>query len=168
MSKEIERRVSRLEKSLAERTRERSICNCRVGTTFHNGPCLAAILEKACRVCPVHGFRDFGCFMWSARSYPVKAEDNQFCPCPPHPWRSFLLSERPHTWEGHYAAREACIKLPMDSSSNSQEDHPQVKEVHRKYQQERQRWVESEGRLPDREEVKKLAWKRARARGRTR
>lgn len=168
MSKQLERRLVRLEKRLAERTREHSTCNCRGYTRFHDGPCLAAILKGASRVCPVHGFRDFGFFMFAARWCPVNAEDNQFCPCPPHPWRSFRLSERPHTWEGHSAAREACNKLPVDNCSDFQENHRQLMAALEKYSQDLQRWVEAGGRLPDREGIKKLAWKRARERGRGR
>ena len=168
MSKEIEKRLSRIEKRLAKRTREHSICNCRVETRFHNGPCVAAILKGASRVCPVHGFRDFGLFAYVARSYLVNAEDNRFCPCPPNPWRSFLLSEGPHTWEGQHAAKEACSKLPVDHCSNFQENQRQSTAAFEKYSQDLQRWIESGGRLPDREEIKKLAWKRARKRGRGR
>jgi hypothetical protein len=168
MSKEIEKRLSRIEKRLAERTREHSICNCRVETRFHNGPCVAAILKGASRVCPVHGFRDFGLFAYVARSYLVNAEDNRFCPCPPDPWRSFLLSEGPHTWEGNYAAREACRKLPISDDSNRSEDNGKLDEVFGEYSKARRQWVDSGGRLPDREEIKKLAWKRARKRGRGR
>jgi hypothetical protein len=162
MSKEIEKRLSRLEKRLAEKTREHSICNCRVDTRFHNGPCLAAILKGASRVCPVHGFRELGFFMFAGRPYPVNAEDNQFCPCPPHPWRSFLLSDRPHTWEGHNAAREACGKQALSDNSNLRADNREGEEALGEYFEARQRWVDSGGRLPDREERAKLQWERAR------
>ena len=162
MSREIEKRLSRLEKRLAEKTKEHSICNCRVSTVFHGGHCLDAILKGVSRVCPLHGFRELGFFMWMSKQFPLLSEDNPFCPCPPHPWRSFLLSPHPHTWEGHYAAREACSKQVSSEDLNLRADNRKGEEVLGEYFDARQRWVESGGRLPDREQIKKLAWQRAR------
>jgi hypothetical protein len=107
MSKALEKRLSRVEQQLAERTEEPVVCNCRSATSFHSGKCLNAILQRVSRVCPVHGFRELGFFMFSSKQYALNSEDNQFCPCPPHPWRSFVLNGL-HTWEGNQAAREAC------------------------------------------------------------
>jgi hypothetical protein len=94
----LEKRISRLEKRVAERTEKNKVCNCRVETRFHNADCLDAVLKGMSRVCSVHGFRKLGFFFWTSKQYLLQSEDNQFCPCPPHPWRSFLLSEGPHTW----------------------------------------------------------------------
>jgi hypothetical protein len=168
MSREIEKMLSRLEKRLAEKTKEHSMCNCRVATTFHGGDCLDAILKGIPRVCPLHGFRELGFFMWGSKQYTLLSEDNPFCPCPPHPWRSFLLSPRPHTWEGRDAAREACSKQVLSDDLNLKADNRKEEEVLAEYFEARHRWVESGGRLPDKEELVKLAWKRARKRGRGR
>jgi hypothetical protein len=153
MRKEIENRLSRLEKRLGERTTKLSICNCRVETRFHGGCCLDAILKGMSRVCPLHGFRELGFFFWTSRQFPLLSEDNQFCPCPPHPWGSFVLSDGPHTWERQYAAREACRKQSPTADSNFRADKRKEDEVFGEYFEARQRWVDSGGRLPTEKNV---------------
>lgn len=133
MRKELEKRLARIEKRVAEKTKTNKICNCRGETRFHNAPCLAAILKGASRVCPVHGSRELGFFWWTSKQYPLRPEDNPICPCPPHPWRSFLLSEGPHTWEGHDAARKAACELPPDPTFNFQEDKRRMGELFAEY-----------------------------------
>lgn len=162
MSKGLEKRLSRVEQRLAERTEAPVVCNCRSVTSFHSGKCLNAILKGVSRVCPVHGFREFGFFMFSSNQYPLNAEDNQFCLCPPDPWRSFVLNG-PHTWEGNQAAREACGKLPPDDSFNFQEDKRLLGAVLAKYEEDRRQWQEKTGQRPaSPEEIRKLEWKGAR------
>jgi hypothetical protein len=69
----------------------------------------------------------------------------------------------PHTWEGNYAAREACNKLPPADHSNLQEDRRRGEALLAQYTEAGQQWVEKTGRqLPSREEIVKLQWKRAR------
>ena len=38
MLKELEKKLSRLEKRVAERIQKTEVCNCRVTTNFHNAP----------------------------------------------------------------------------------------------------------------------------------
>jgi hypothetical protein len=161
MSTGHEKRLSRLEKRLAERTTKPSTCNCRVETLFHGGCCLDAILKGMSRVCPLHGFRELGVFCWTSKQFTLLSEDNEFCPCPPDPWRSFVLSGN-HTWEAQSAARETIRNSPPAENSNFKEDDLRVDEVFARYSEARHRWVDSGGRLPDREELVKLAWQRAR------
>src|ERR1035438_7340576 len=92
----LERRLSRLEKLMEQRKQKTRICNCRVETRFHGADCLAAILKSTPRVCAVHGFRDLGFFFWQSRQYRLGSGDDQFCPSPPHPWRSWVLGRGPH------------------------------------------------------------------------
>jgi hypothetical protein len=161
MSKGHQERLSRLEKCLAESTKKLVVCNCRVETKFHNAPCLDAILKGTCRVCPLHGFRVLGMFFWTSQQYLLLPEDNQFCPCPPHPWRSFL-SKGPHTWEGHEAAREAIRQLPPEPMFNYKDDRRQGHPILMKYLEEGDQAVEKGARLPDRADLVKRLWKRAR------
>jgi hypothetical protein len=168
----LEKRLARLEKRMAERIQEAKICNCRAVTTrFHNAECLAALLKGMPLVCPVHGLRHLGRFMWTPKWALLRTreggDDNQFCPCPPHPWRSFVLSSRqgaPHTWEESYAAREASVNLPPDPILDPQEGNRRVQENARRidamweeYCAACQLWVEKSGRrLPTRQEIVKL------------
>jgi hypothetical protein len=162
MSAGLEKRISRLERIAAKKSEKPRICNCRVETRHHGADCLDAILKGMSRVCPRHDFRELGFFFWTPRWRTLISEDNQFCPCPPHPWRSFLL-HGPHTWEGNYAAREACNKLPPADHSNLQEDRRRGEALMAQYAEAGQQWVEKTGRqLPSREEIVKLQWKRAR------
>jgi hypothetical protein len=135
----LENRLSRLEKRVADRTEKPTVCNCRVETRFHNADCLDAILKGIRRVCSVHGFRDLGFFFWTSEQYPLLSEDNQPCPCPPHPWRSFVLSEGPHTWEGHHAVAEAAVQ--PDPTFNLQKDNRRSTEILADYYAARQQWV---------------------------
>jgi hypothetical protein len=158
----LERRLSRIEQLLAKRTEVPRVCNCRIETRFHSAGCLNAILKGMSRVCPCHGFRELGFFFSTSRWCALNSEDNQFCPCPPHPWRSFLING-PRTWEAHYAARDACDKLPEAEYSNIQEDRRRGGVLLAQYWEERRQWVKKTGRqLPSREELVKLQWKRAR------
>ena len=100
--------------------------------------------------------------MWTARWARLTKGDDKFCPCPPHPWRSFVLSDGPHTWEDRRAADEAWGKLPPEPY-NLQEENRQIDASLAKYCEGRQRWIDTTGRqLPSKEELVKLAWKRAR------
>ncbi len=161
MSSRLEKRLSRIEQRLLKRTEEARVCICRLETRFHSGNCLEAILKGMSRVCPLHGFRDLGFFFCAARPYRLGSEEDQFCPCPPHPWRSFVLSKS-HTWEEHNVAREACNKFPADEHFNFKEDHRRIEEAVAEYASERQKWVKSGMRLPSKHELVKLQWKRAR------
>jgi hypothetical protein len=161
MSNGHEKRLSRLEERAAERSKQLAVCNCRVETRCHNAACLGAILKGISRVCPLHGFRVLGFFFWTSKQYLLLPQDNQFCPCPPHPWRSFL-SEGPHTWEGHDAAREAYRQLPPTPMLNYKDDKRQADLILEEYSEGRQQAVERGARLPDRADLVKLKWERAR------
>jgi hypothetical protein len=65
MPSELERRMSRIEERLAEKTKKPSICNCRVRTSCHNAECLPAVLKGIPWVCPIHGFRNLGRFWFT-------------------------------------------------------------------------------------------------------
>ena len=124
-------------------------------TRFHNANCLRAILNGAPRDCLVHGFRDFG-FLWQIADWAkLGGADDQFCPCPEHPWRSFVLNG-PHTWEAHHAARRASEALPP-REYNFQQEHEQVQLVFAEYCDSQQKWVAETGRqLPSRDEILEL------------
>src|SRR5438270_10331073 len=92
--RDLDKRISRLEMLLDPP----EPCNCRVETRFHSSNCLASILEKTIRECPTHGFREMGFFFWTPSQYPLADEDNQICPCNPHPWRSLVLGPNRLTW----------------------------------------------------------------------
>ena len=92
MSNSLEKRVYRLEQLVAKKNEKPLVCNCRSMTRSHGSNCLDAIMKGTSRVCPFHGFRELGGFMWTPEDSPLLSEDNQFCPCPPNPVRSFLLS----------------------------------------------------------------------------
>jgi hypothetical protein len=140
MSSGFEKRLARLEKRLAEGTQKAKVCNCRaVMTRFHNAECLAALLKRMPLVCPIHGLRHLGRFMFTPRWALLRTreggDDNQFCPCPPHPWRSFGLSARKgvhHTWEENYAAQAAWLNLPPDPIVDRQEGNRRVQENNRR------------------------------------
>ena len=113
--RDLEKRLSRIERRLDPP----APCNCRLITRVHDANCLAAILEKTERKCPVHGFREMGSlFMWSPQ-YPLVDEDNQFCPCPPHPWRSLQLRGESVTKEERDAAMQAWHDMPRPPEGNS-------------------------------------------------
>jgi hypothetical protein len=166
MSDAVERRISRLEKRVAERFEEPSICNCRLVTKFHNAACLKVVLRQACRVCPVHGFRELGSFFGTASQWPLTPEDNEFCPCPSHPWRSFLLSAPPHTWDQHNEAKNAWSNLQPRYDFDLKEDNCQTEAVLAEYKEARERGIATSRRqLPSHEEIVKQEWKRAREHG---
>jgi hypothetical protein len=161
----LEKRLSRLEKHVAERTEKPSVCNCRVETRFHSAVCLNAVLKGMPRVCPVHGFRELGFFWWTPPKSTLRSEDNQFCPCPLHPWRSFVLSAGPHTWDAHNAALEAATEVQRDPILNLHEDNRRSMAIMEEYLAAREEWLDGSGReLPSRAELVKLQWKRAPAR----
>lgn len=158
----LERRVARLEQRIAERAEKPRVCNCRVQTRFHGADCLDAVLTGTSRVCPLHGFRELGFFWWTPRWCALNSEDNQFCPCPPHPWRSFVMNG-PRTWEAHAAASGAWAELPPVDYPDLQEDRRRGEVLLAQYSEARQRWVEKTGRqLPSQKELIKLEWERAR------
>jgi hypothetical protein len=160
----LEKRLARLEKRVAERIQEAKVCNCRLNTRYHNAECLAALLKGIPRVCPVHGFREIGKFLFTPKWSHLRREDDPYCPCPPHPWRSFVLSESPHTWEESYAAQAARNKVEPDPILDPQEGNRRVQETTRRidamweeYCEACQLWVEKSGRrLPTRQEIVKL------------
>ncbi len=91
----------------------------------------------------------------------IKAEDNQFCPCPPHPWRSYLLSGD-RSWEAHDAAKSAEYEPPPPKFS-FQEERRRFDALVDEYHEARQKWLDTSGReLPSLEELRKLEWKRGR------
>jgi hypothetical protein len=169
MSNALDKRLSRLESLASSRLGISKICNCRTATSFHSANCLKAILQGASRVCPTHGFRDFGFFMFAARWATLKREDNQFCPCPEDPWRSFVLNG-PRTWEAHNAAREACRQRESEQELTSPprdlaEENAALDLVIGEYEHSKQRWMEETGRqLPNRDEILAMHQKRARER----
>lgn len=175
----LEKRLSRLEKRLAERTHGPSVCNCRVHTRFHNAECLAAVLKGIPWVCPIHGIRQLGRFTWTPKQYLLSyrnGDDNPYCPCPPHPWRSFVLSnlnkprKGPPNWEEHDAARKAWDNLPPDPILDCEEGNRRLQEescridaLCEEYWAACQEWFEKSGRdLTNQPELAKLIWLRAR------
>lgn len=115
MSNGLEKRLSRLEHIVVETTKPR-ICNCREETQYHNADCLDRLLKRMPRVCPIHSFRDLGSLKQVCSSSPLISGDSRFCPCPPHPWRSFILSKGPHTKEERLEAIYASLKIPRPRS----------------------------------------------------
>jgi hypothetical protein len=163
MFKARKKQLDRFEGIVARLTEESLPCNCRVETRFHGPNCLEAVLKGAVRDCPVHGIRELGFFMWTSQMFPLILEDNRFCPCAPHPWRSFLLSEGHHTWEGHHAARKACGELPRADNTHFQDDTRAINHLLDEHFATRQARIEMTGCQPaSREEIRRLAWKRAR------
>lgn len=167
MSNGLERRLYRLERLVADRREKQQVCNCRVETCFHNAKCLDAVLKGLSLVCPVHGFRELGFFFWTPQQCPLEPESNQFCPCAPHPWRSFVTSEGPHTWEGHRAARAGWNTLPLVDHFDAKEENQLTTATVAKYFKACQRWIEQNRwkALPAKEELVNLQWKRARKHG---
>ena len=155
----LEKRLARLEKRLAEGTQKAKVCNCRLNTRFHNAECLDALLKRIPRLCPIHGFREIGTFFFTPKWSHLRREDDQYCPCPPHPWRSFVLSARkgvPHTWEENYAAQAAWVNLPPDPICDPQENNRRIDAIWEEHCAACQLWVEKSGRrLPTRQEILK-------------
>jgi hypothetical protein len=159
MRNELEKRISRLEKREAKSREEPKVCNCRVQTRFHNAECLVAVLKGIPWVCPIHGFRNLGRLLWTPEwgclSYRNGGNDNQFCPCRPHPWRSFVLSDV-HTWEKSYAAKEAWHKLEREPMFSFEEEGRRITSVWEKYWEACEQWFEQSGRrLPSPREIVK-------------
>ena len=160
MSNDLKKKISRLEKQAAKQTAEAKLCNCRYKTRYHNAECLDALLKRMPLVCPVHGFRELGRFWWTPAWSVLRTragDDNEFCPCPPHPWRSHALSNGPHTWEAADAAREAWLKLPPKPPSNLQEENRRAEAVAARYWEAREKWYASQGR-GDQLRVEKSSW----------
>src|SRR5271168_5283958 len=91
----IEKRILRQEKLVAKKIQAAKICNCRsMRTSYHNAECLEAILRNIPWLCPVHGIRNLARFWFVASWVPLRyregGDDNRFCPCPPHPWRTHV------------------------------------------------------------------------------
>jgi hypothetical protein len=162
MSNGLEKRLSRLEQHAADRTKPR-ICNCRGETQFHNANCLDALLKRMPRVCPLHRFRDLGFLKRVPRWFPLISEDNQWCLCPPDPWRSLIPSEGPHTTEDKMVAVKASIKVPLPDQASSLDDRLRAQVLQAKYWGARRQWIEKTGRqLPSRDELAKLPLERMR------
>jgi hypothetical protein len=154
--RDLDKRLSRLERLLDPP----SPCNCRCETRFHNSHCLLTVLWKADRDCPVHGFREMGFFFWTPTGFPIVDEDNQFCPCAPDPWRSFLLGPRPLTWEGHYAARKAAAEMPEEPCF-IEDEKVLIEAIIDAYVLEKEEWMNrTHHRLPSKKQIIKQTWKR--------
>jgi hypothetical protein len=163
MSNGLEKRLSRLEQLVEERSRPR-VCNCRMQTIYHNAGCLAAILKIMPRVCPLHGFRQLGFFLWRPLQFPLVPEDNQYCPCPTDFRRTLLIirSRIPYGWERYFAALVACHER-FGNQRNSDEDANRANAVLQKYRVARQRWLDKTGRtLPSGGEIMELLSKQVR------
>jgi hypothetical protein len=163
MRNALEKRVSGLERRVTVTRGKAAVCNCRIETRFHSADCLEAILKNVYRNCPVHGFRTLGTFFQTSHSMPLVGEDNQACPCPPHPWRSFLLSRSPDPWKDREAAEKASEQISPYPTYDLQEDLRRLNAIFAAYRLARQEWVAQAGRaLPSQNEISRLIWKRAR------
>jgi hypothetical protein len=152
----LERRLTRLEKRVAQKVDPPKVCNCRVSTRHHDSVCLDGLLKKMPRTCPIHGFRELGMFWWTPHWRPLRREDNQFCPCTPHPWRSFVLNG-PRTWEAHNAAKEAWSRFELVRELTFEEEHSRLTAVQEEYWSVRAEWYEKSGRQPPtRQEILRL------------
>ena len=153
----LENRISKLEMLI----QPPEPCNCRAETRYHNSHCLLIILRKTARECPVHGFREMGFFFWTARQYPLLEEDDEVCPCPSHPWRSFLLGPKPLTWEGNYAATRAWEQMP-EETYHVEDERLLTEAIMDAYTLEQQHWSQKTGRrMPSHKEIVKQVWNRA-------
>ena len=180
MPSELEKRMSRIEKRLADRTKRPSVCICRSRTSYHNAKCLLAVLKGIPWVCPIHGFRNLGRFwftpQWNILRVREGGIDNQFCPCPPDPWRSHVLNGRqgvPQTSGDGSAALAAGVKLQMDAfdpQSDPQEEQrlfleesARISAVVDGYLDACYEWDATYGKeLIKRPELAKVIWERAR------
>jgi hypothetical protein len=97
----LEHQINRIERALRKikDVRAAIACTCRglgrkiITTRYHSAP---EELKKILWVpCPVHGLRDPGVLMWTAKRFPLNREDWEFCSCPPHPGREFRMGIRP-------------------------------------------------------------------------
>ena len=163
----IEKRILRQEKLVAKKIQAAKVCNCR-STSFHNAECLEALLMNIPWLCPVHGLRQLALFWWVPSwvllRYTEGEDDNRFCPCPPHPWRT-------HVWKGLYrtgrrtnddrraksdAARKAWQDLPPkppvsreDGKRRLQEYNRRIDAVLERYEEAVQQWIDSGRQPPD-------------------
>lgn len=150
MASALAKRVFQLEKRMAEITDKLTICNCRFfKTRFHNADCLDAIMKGINLVCPRHGFRCLGRFWFTAEWYPLfsaprghrfRDEVDQLCPCPPHPWRSYIRN-RPGTWEARELAWEAWQNLPPTDGTNLQEENKRIHLICSAYYESARQWL---------------------------
>jgi hypothetical protein len=146
----LARKTSTLEKRVAERTEKLRICSCRFRTRFHGADCLDAIMKGICRVCPRHGFRNLGYFLYTPkwyplfstpRHYPLSSEVDQLCPCPPHPWRS-SVPNGPHSREDSTRAWEAWQNLPPTDGTDLEEENRRINLIFTAYVESYLQWVE--------------------------
>lgn len=84
-------------------------------------------------------------FFWTPKWSGLRREDNQYCPCPSHPWRSFVLNG-PRTWEANHAASKAWHELPQDPVGDVQEENRRSGAIMEEYWADRERWAEKTGR----------------------
>lgn len=160
---ELKKKISRLEKQAAEETRETAICHCRVETLYHNAACLDAVLKGISRVCPVHGFRELGFFCWHSKQYPLGSESDQFCPCPPHPWRLWVQRKGPDPRSSPQFGRSEALEVQPDPAFDLQADNRRIDALVDEDSAARAAWIKKSGReLPSRQELVKLAMKRGR------
>ncbi len=161
MIKALGHRLSRLERQLADRGKCVAVCTCRVTTSFHDPDCLDAILKAMPRCCPVHGFRELGFFFWRPGWVLLENGDNDFCPCPPHPWRTFLQHGFPpnQVWEERRKAEESWNHYE-DPVRNIEEDNRRTDGIVDTYLAARREWLVSGRELPTAKEIKAMLWKR--------
>ena len=143
----LEKRLLKLENCSAKKTEIPRVCSCRITTRFHNAACLEALLKGLPRNCPIHGFRELGSFLFTSSWRPLLQGDNEYCPCPPHPWRSFVLNG-PHTWEAHYAAQKAWHNFDVGPKLTLEEENRRLEVVWDQFELERQQWYEKTDRQP--------------------
>jgi hypothetical protein len=141
MSPKLERRLSRLEAYALRTTEKPLVCNCREATRFHNSACLYELLKKMPRVCPVHGFRELGFFLWVPPEVRLIPDDSQFCPCFANPWRAFFEGPGPHTLEGLHAVVDALRKRPEAYPPDLEEDYRQAATLMDEYDAAFQLWI---------------------------
>ena len=159
----LDKRLSRIERRLDPS----APCNCRMITHFHDADCLAAILKNTDRKCPVHGFREMGGLFYRPPQYPLVHEDNQFCPCSPHPWRSLQLRRDSATKEDCADAMQAWHDMPPAPERDFHANSDRIKALWHAYDEERDQWIRKTGRrLPSLEELRKMTVKRYRERSR--
>jgi hypothetical protein len=158
MATGFEKRLARLEQ-LAVSEKQKNICNCRLETKFHNADCLAAILQSTSRVCPDHGFREFGFFFWQSKQFPLGSGDDAFCPCPPHPWRSYVLRKTANRPTPEMLEEASRVITPYDIADERRRLDILIAE----YLATRLEWAAKTRRaLPTKQELKKIVWKRVR------
>jgi hypothetical protein len=161
----VKKGILQRQKLAAKKKQAAKICNCRsTNTTFHNAECLEAVLMHIPWLCPVHGVRQLCRFVEIASQnllryrgggadsgYLAGGDDNQFCPCPPHPWRT-------HVWKGLYrtdrrtdaerwaesdAAQKAWANLPRKPVISPEEWKRQREEKNRRVHAVIERYVEA-------------------------